>query len=956
MEKVRERIELWKKNEWITDAPKDCKWNSPILVAAKPAKEKGEKDDIRLCLDARFLNDRIVEMPDSNLPLLRDVLDRLGNFQWITLIDLADSYHQFELNEEDRPKTAFTIEGHQYMFKVVPFGLKIMTGHMQRIMERLLGDLKVMPFQDDIAIGSPNTKNHIEEVKNVLKRITYDAGLRIRFNKCKFFKTEARVLGIIVSREGLQMDPKKIDAIINWPRPVDGKSMQRFMGAANFHREFTHEFAKIAAPLEECRTMKKIDWTQERINAFEQLKKIFQKNILLEHINWNKKMYLTTDASLCGIGAWIGQINDFGELSPIICASKKLNPTQQRWSATKRELYALMWAMKRFRHYLLGHHFIARVDHKPLVAMMKNRSTILTEGWIETIMEYNFTTEYIPGDTNQMADSLSRCHDTELELHTLKIENTKDLDAKLVFEAELRGYQFPSIFEQEEIIQRHHALGHFGLKLMLDKIHEEGFYWPKMRKDIETVIKNCQQCQRYNIEKEGFHPARSITAYSPWDHLQIDLIGPVPTSESGASYILTLVDVCTGYVVLRSLPNKEMETVARSLWKIFCEYGTPKILQSDNGSEFVNQAVQAMTHLYGVDHRLITAYHPNANGLVERKNKDVSQALKKYTEGSFAAWDDWLPLIQLGLNEGINQRTGSTAFALMYGRSFNNFHDFTNIEINDSSINTTTAIQESWTNFKNLVLPALENRTSNVKIKQEQQLNKRKQMKPLQPGTYVMAIDNLKSSKWEPNYEGPFEILCQNEGGTYTLLDTLGREIPRHYTINMLKPLSNKPNDLSSEGGKQEEINTEEHKSYVVEDIIAHELVGSKGYKYLVKWKDYPTSDNSWIWAKNFDSLTPINKYWKKQKQQMDSKKTIIQKKRSKRKQLESSQSSDFQSRREPCDDIQHISTIYLGSTSKRKSSGRGQIESTVNDSQNIARKRHYSSPRASQGKVPTTS
>ena len=88
----------------------------------------------------------------------------------------------------------------------------------------------------------------------------------------------------------------------------------------------------------------------------------------------------------------------------------------------------------------------------------------------------------------------------------------------------------------------------------------------------------------------------------------------------------------------------------------------------------------------------------------------------------------------------------------------------------------------------------------------------------------------------------------------------------------------------------------------------------------------------------------------------MDSKKTIIQKKRSKRKQLESSQSSDFQSRREPCDDIQHISTIYLGSTSKRKSSGRGQIESTVNDSQNIARKRHYSSPRASQGKVPTTS
>ena len=275
--KVKDRVQLWKNNGWIVEAPINCQWNSPLLAAAKPAKEKGELDDIRLCLDARFVNEKITEVPDNKLPLLRDVLDKMGSFQWVTLIDLADSYHQFKLRVEDQEKTAFTVDGKQYMFTVVPFGLKIMTGHMQKIMEKLLGDLDVIPFQDDIAIASATREDHIHKVKLVLERLTYVGGLRIKLKKCKFFRTECKILGTMVSREGLRMDPNKIDAIVNWPRPMTGKAMQRFMGAANFHREFTHQFATIAAPLDECRNDKTIIWTPERIKAFEELKQLFNK-------------------------------------------------------------------------------------------------------------------------------------------------------------------------------------------------------------------------------------------------------------------------------------------------------------------------------------------------------------------------------------------------------------------------------------------------------------------------------------------------------------------------------------------------------------------------------------------------------------------------------------------------------------------------------------------------------
>src|SRR5690348_5638690 len=156
-----------------------------------------------------------------------------------------------------------------------------------------------------------------------------------------------------------------------------------------------------------------------------------------------------------------------------------------------------------------------------------------------------------------------------------------------------------------------------------------------MRKSISNEIDQCTACQRYNIVKEGYHPAKSVIAKEPWDHLQIDLIGPLRTSIGGYNYILTVICACTNYTVIRALKNKELETVAKALWMIFCEYGTPRVLQSDQGTEFVNQALEAMKIIYGIDHRLSTAYHPCANGLVERQNKEVSRALKKFTEGTY---------------------------------------------------------------------------------------------------------------------------------------------------------------------------------------------------------------------------------------------------------------------------------------------------------------------------------
>ena len=126
-----------------------------------------------------------------------------------------------------------------------------------------------------MVIASKGTENHKRDVLEVLEVLTNRGRLRLKMKKCKFFKKEARVLGFLVTRDGVKMDPKKVKAIAEWPKPIDGKAMQRFLGAANFNREFSADFAKLAAPLDGARSTRGlIHWTPEMEKAFEAVKEI----------------------------------------------------------------------------------------------------------------------------------------------------------------------------------------------------------------------------------------------------------------------------------------------------------------------------------------------------------------------------------------------------------------------------------------------------------------------------------------------------------------------------------------------------------------------------------------------------------------------------------------------------------------------------------------------------------
>ena len=147
----------------------------------------------------------------------------------------------------------------------------------------------------------------------------------------------------MVTENGIKMDLLKVEAILKWPQPIDGKEMQRFLGAANFNCDFSEQYARIAVPIEGVQNQKGlIKWTPELLESSQGIKGLFASNLELHTIDWKKEVYLTVDACLVGIGAWIGQKDNKGKIVPVVCVSKKLSATQQQWSATKRELYGLM--------------------------------------------------------------------------------------------------------------------------------------------------------------------------------------------------------------------------------------------------------------------------------------------------------------------------------------------------------------------------------------------------------------------------------------------------------------------------------------------------------------------------------------------------------------------------------------------------------------------------------------
>jgi len=412
--------------------PSISPWCSPVMIVKQQSREG--KTKFRFISDNRALNE--VTIKDS-FPLNRmdAAFDCLGGSAFFTVVDMARGYYQVDLDEESKEKTAFTANGKLWQWKVMTLGLCNAPSTYTRLMDLVLHGINYkycLVYLDDTIIFSKTFEEHLVHTGEVLDRII-KAKLKLRPEKCVFASDKVKYLGYVVTSKGITPDHDKVVTISEMQFPKTAKGMIRFLGVVNFYRDFIVRFSNTASPLykmaqSEAKFKSKIKSSHAHA-AFEKLKMCLVAEPILAYPDFSKPFFVQTDASNFALGGVIGQFRMVGgknKFHPIMYGSRHLTDAESRYSATERELTAIVWANKRFAPYVFGRHVTYITDHKPLTTMKELSEPMGRLGRLfNSIQDADYTLVYQPGVFNYTADMLSRPeHIAEVNSLELRIGST----------------------------------------------------------------------------------------------------------------------------------------------------------------------------------------------------------------------------------------------------------------------------------------------------------------------------------------------------------------------------------------------------------------------------------------------------------------------------------------------------------------------------------------------------
>ena len=690
--------------------PSTSPWASPITLVPK------KDGEVRFCIDFRKLNS-VTKSDAGPIPHVQDILDNLSGASVFSLMDLKQGYWQVKMSEGSKEKTGFCTHRGLYHFNRMPFGLKSSAPHFQRLMNQVLSKYIgkfVMVYIDDIIVYSKSDEEHENHLSLVFEALQA-AQLTVKASKCAFRQKQVKLLGYIVSAEGISADPEKVRAIAEMAPPTDVKGIKSFLGMCSYYRQCIPDFSKIAKPLNELtKKYTRFQWGSSQQEAWELLRNHLVSQNIMKFPELDKEFLLYTDACDYAIGAILCQKDDQGVERPIQYISKQLTGAATRWATIEREAYAVIYALKKLRPYLYGSKFTIYTDHKPLKSLFLSEvKNTKIQRWAVLLAEYGAPIEYRKGPNNIRADMLSRIKPREDILRDSEqmcaVEEEEDipwefdqLEKEVIGKEQRQMEQFQLGMEDEEgyavhngllytltpppgkpeyprlvlppsarfrVIRRAHAeVGHQGMRKTLDRI-QEAYKWPGMRKDVYITISKCAKCAVHHTRKERVAPTAMPIAHYPSQIVGMDMCGPFPESKYGNRYILTLIDHCTGWVEVKPLPFKTAENVVKFLSSEYVpRYGPPEIMITDQGLEFKNREVESYLKSIGVEVRHSSPFHPQTNGKIERFHRTFKGILRKFVNARPGEWEEHIGPTVWAHRVSTSTVTGYTPYFLTFGR------------------------------------------------------------------------------------------------------------------------------------------------------------------------------------------------------------------------------------------------------------------------------------------------
>lgn len=655
-------------------------YGTPIVPVIK------KNGDIRICGDYKVTINPFLKDFHYPLPRIEDIFANLAGGQKYSKIDLSHAYQQILLTEESQPMTAITTHVGTFVYKRVPFGIKCIPENFQKLIEETLSGLSsTVVFLDDICVTGKDNGTHMKNLKAVLQKLR-DAGLRVNWSKCEFFKDSVTYLGYRIDKEGLHTDEKKVEAIVTAPIPTDVTQLKSFLGLVNFYAKFIKNASEILKPLYNL-LKKNVNWVwcKKCDNAFMDIKKMLSQKPVLAHYDPSLPLILSVDSSAYGVGAVLCHRYPDGTERAVSCASRTLNRAESNYSQLDKEALAIVYGIRKHHQFLYGRHFILRSDHRALSFIFgQNKGIPQTaasrlQRYAVRLAAYNFNIEFVPSARNCFADALSRLPlqttttesilDNKLDssyfnyvedelpitFHEIRAETRRDpllnkimsyvkfgwpdkvqseiektfyLKRETLFieyDCLVWGYRvvIPKRLRSQVLEELHN--GHIGV-VKMKQVARNYLWWEGLDADIARVCHECGPCAAHRPAP----PHAPLHSWSwpdePWSRLNVDFLGPFR-----GKYFFILIDAHSKWIEVECVPSTSAKAVIACLRRIFCRFGLPKRIVSDNGPPFTSAEYMSYLEKNGIKRVLVAPYHPSSNGAAENAVRLIKQVLKKAT-------------------------------------------------------------------------------------------------------------------------------------------------------------------------------------------------------------------------------------------------------------------------------------------------------------------------------------